>query len=613
MGIIKIIAEIGINHNGKFDIAKSLIDEANCSGCYAIKFQYRNLSRSYASRNSKEIGDGLLQSEISRCFLKPEEIFKLTNYARQNSNLKIGISFFNNEDVNDFAEFINIFDFFKVPSVEFSNKKLINALSRFDKKILFSLGCNQEDNILKQIKSLNKSNSVLMHCVSNYPVEIFNSKLGYITHLRSIWNGEIGYSSHDSDWKICIAAMVLGIDWLERHITFDKEDIGLDHSTSSTPSEFKELCFYAKELQFALSGNAPRTLNSGEMINLQNLGRSPYAIRQINPGSFINENNIQWRSPQVGLDNNNFKKFKEIPVYKKIKSGEAICEFHFRDEKYIENGFDKEFLTKKKISLPSRIHDSQTIYKQTSIGYQELHLSFEEVLSDQLFNPKNYIKEIKYSIHLPDYINSNTIIDPFSKDKEIKFLSNKIIKNCIKLSEIIFDLTGSEVPIVGSFSVRHSSNKSDISMINAFCLENTISGINCLMPQWLPPIAWYFGGSVKLEIFNTIEDLEIMKDIDCHYCLDISHAFMCSYLNQNILDFILESKHLIKHIHIAGATSIDGEGESLDKMSKIQVDFLNKIIDFPCIKVLEVWQGHLNNYSGFKDALIYLPQIIQKN
>ena len=608
MNSIKVIAEIGINHNGRYEVAKLLIDSAKDAGCTAIKFQYRNLSRAYANLNSKEIGDGLLQSEISRCYLNPDQITNLTRYASKDLNLKVGISFFCKEDIDDFGKNINLFDFFKVPSVEFNNTNLITALTDCKKKILLSLGCNDEEKIIKQINYLDKNNSVLMHCVSNYPVEIFNSKLGYISHLREIWKGEIGYSSHDADWKVCIAAMTLGVDWLERHITLNKNDEGLDHSTSSTPNEFKDLCFFARELKFAMKGDGPRTLNSGELINQQNLGRSPYAIRQIKKGSHLNYGDFHWRSPQVGLNNNDFNKFKSFPVQKSIKIGQPICKFHFEEDARFE--YDYKFLENKKISLPSRIHDSQNLYKQTLIGYQELHLSFEEVLSDQLLNHKNYSKKIIYSIHLPDYISSNNIIDPFSKDNEIKNKSLKIIENCIKLSALLNDLTGLEIPIVGSFSKRYSSKESDISMINDFCLNKTIKGVNCLMPQWLPPIAWYFGGSFKLEIFNSVNDFYIMKEIGCKYCLDISHAFMCSYLCEDILDEILKSKNLIKHLHIAGASSIDGEGESLDKMNKMQINFLNKIIDIPCIKVLEVWQGHLNNYGGFKEALNYLPKII---
>ena len=64
----KVIAEIGINHNGDYLLAKSLINESYLSGCYGIKFQYRNLNRSYIDNQAKEIGDDLLKSEIKRCF-----------------------------------------------------------------------------------------------------------------------------------------------------------------------------------------------------------------------------------------------------------------------------------------------------------------------------------------------------------------------------------------------------------------------------------------------------------------------------------------------------------------------------------------------------------------
>ena len=49
----KIIAEIGINHNGNFFISKELIDVAARSGVNGVKFQYRNLSRAYYKKKMK--------------------------------------------------------------------------------------------------------------------------------------------------------------------------------------------------------------------------------------------------------------------------------------------------------------------------------------------------------------------------------------------------------------------------------------------------------------------------------------------------------------------------------------------------------------------------------
>ena len=128
----------------------------------------------------------------------------------------------------------------------------------------------------------------------------------------------------------------------------------------------------------------------------------------------------------------------------------------------------------------------------------------------------------------------------------------------------------------------------------------------------MPPIAWYFGGSIKLKLFNSKSDLEIMKDLNCKYCLDISHAFMCNYNEKDFLEEIIDTFNLVKHIHIAGASGIDGEGEPISSMDTLQIKFLKKILKLPHIKVIEVWQGHLNNFYGFNKALIDIEKLINK-
>ena len=605
-----IIAEIGINHNGKIEEALSLIKASAQAGCYGIKFQYRNLERAYSQENCNEIGDTLLKSEIERCYLAPDDIIELSRLSKQKYNLKVGISFFTEEDLNDFKEINNHFDFYKVPSVEFSNNSLIKKLCSFNKLILLSLGCQEEETILSQIKWLDTNKVVLMHCISNYPLEIYNAKLGYIRHLKEIWKGKIGYSSHDKDWKLCLPVLSMGVDFIERHITNNKYDTGLDHSTSSTPNEFKEICYYSEELPMALMGNTKRALNAGELINKQNLGRSPYAKESIKKGAFLSENNFIWRSPQVGLCYENIENFIKNPTIREIKKDEAICIHHFQNNK--KEIINTNWINEYKISLPVRLHDKKLIEKEVRKTAQELHLSFKETLSRDLFKEDYFSNDIQYSIHLPDYIDSNTILDPFSGDKYIKSRSNLIVNNCIKLSILLNKLTKREIPIVGSFSTFYKSKLYSINQINNFCKENSKDGTYFMVPQLLPPIAWYFGGSVKLELFNTISDLKIMKDLNCKYCLDISHAFMCDFNETGFLKQIINTLDLVKHIHIAGASGIDGEGEPISSMDEFQLDFFKKIIKLPHIKVIEVWQGHLNNFYGFNKALMDLEKLLYK-
>src|SRR6185437_4741925 len=115
------------------------------------------------------------------------------------------------------------------------------------------------------------------------------------------WQRDIGYSSHDDHWEICVLAMQMGARVIERHITLDKRGVGLDHSSSSTPDEFRRMCAVSANLGPILAGDEPRTPNQGELVNMQNLGRSYYSVRDLPKGTKIMATDLIYRAPKVGL------------------------------------------------------------------------------------------------------------------------------------------------------------------------------------------------------------------------------------------------------------------------------------------------------------------------
>ena len=55
-----------------------------------------------------------------------------------------------------------------------------------------------------------------------------------------------------------------------------------------------------------------------------------------------------------------------------------------------------------------------------------------------------------------------------------------------------------------------------------------------------------------------------------------------------------------KHIHISDSYGIDGEGV---EFGKGELGNPKKIMSSKHVKVLEIWQGHLNQFEGFKSAV----------
>lgn len=598
-GQILVIAEIGINHNGEYQTAKELILKAAESGCHAIKFQYRNLNRSHGA--IYEIGDDIISSEIKRNFLSPRVILGLSKFA-QNLNLYSGISFFCIEDLDDFKYDLQSFDFFKVPSVEHQNTHLISTLCEVDpnKLVLVATGTSTEKTLYESFTKLVFKNWVPLHCISNYPVAVFNSQIGYIRNLIFNWNRGCGYSSHDSNWAMCILAISEGATIIERHITLSKELPGLDHTSSSTPDEFKLLCEIAKNYQQITRIQSGRFHNQGEMLNLQNLGRSLYANQDILEGDKFVLDQFQYRSPRTGLTPYDSEEFLGLTFQRPVKAGQVLTRSHFKKSSDFSEDlrrFANDFI----ISLPVRFHDFDQIRNWFQIENYEFHLSYQELLGD--FPSFTQVRNLKFTIHLPDYCCSTSLIDPFAEDKEIRKLSLGIIEKGFEFANRFSEQTGNLVNLVGSFSAYKGSVSKFYSEFSSFIQDLNRGGPN-LSLQWLPPIAWYFGGSVPLSVMN---DLRAKKEIISHQIpivMDTSHLFLGSeFHNFSAGEFVSDLASLTSWYHISAASGIDGEGGEFTSLNQIQRKLTREILATPKSKVIEVWQGHLNNFEGFESAI----------
>ena len=86
--------------------------------------------------------------------------------------------------------------------------------------------------------------------------------------------------------------------------------------------------------------------------------------------------------------------------------------------------------------------------------------------------------------------------------------------------------------------------------------------------------------------------------------MDVSHLFMCrSKLKPNFEEIFKDLLSKSKHIHIADSSGIDGEGFEIGSGDQMNLSYIKKAIDHTDQKVIEVWQGHLDNYFGFRKAI----------
>ena len=596
---IKLIAEIGINHKGSFDIAKKLIDQAAKANCWGIKFQYRNINNFYSS--TFEIGDEIIYDELKRSDLSLKTIKKLREYA-QNKSLKVGVSFFTVSDYKEIINFDNGFDFFKIPSAEFSNFDLIKEVSKSKKEILLSTGGHNLKDIKKNLNNYDfLKDPVILHCTSNYPTEIGSQNLNVIKELKKIENIKIGYSSHDKEYEVIFLAAAYGAKYIERHITLDKSGDGLDDSSSSTFEEFASISKILDNFEL-IKGNKNKEVNQGEKINLQNLGTSIYANKNLTKGKLLKTSDFLIKAPRLGITLSEFEKLKNKRLTNDVSNGEPINSYHFKKRLSV-NQKKIDFVNNYNISIPIRFHDMKEIYKEIPIKNYEFHLSYQDL---NMFKNKSVINSINneatYTFHLPDYLDKNTVFNPFSTDKSIKNNSNKLLE---KTAIFISKFNQKESLLISSISQNSFEDSETFYHQLANYINEIYKTYNIkFLPQWLPKKAWYFGGTFDTEVFSSYEDIYHINKHKIKICLDVAHLIMsANFHKEDWYSWFKKLKNNTDHLHLSDAYGTNGEGV---EFGKGELTHINEFLKMNKVKVLEVWQGHLNSFSGFKEAIKYL-------
>ena len=93
---------------------------------------------------------------------------------------------------------------------------------------------------------------------------------------------------------------------------------------------------------------------------------------------------------------------------------------------------------------------------------------------------------------------------------------------------------------------------------------------------------------------------------------DISHYILsCNFYKINIEKYFKQSSKIFKHYHFSDASGFDGEGVMFGDGDLVKSGILSTVFkDKKKIKVLETWQGHLDNCYKFKKDILRIKKYI---
>ncbi len=277
-----IIAEIGINHNGSMEIVKQLIEGAKKAGANAVKFQKRAPEKC-VPKEQWNIQRDTPWGRISYIDYRRKIEFKFSQYQEIDDFCKnIRIDWTASCWDEDSVDFIEKFDppFYKIASASLTDVPLLLRARATKIPVMISTGMSTMDEIVSAGKVLGTNDQcdvgrlLIAHSTSTYPCQLKELNLRMIKTLKEKFPGvPIGYSGHETGLAPSLAAIALGANFLERHITLDRAMWGTDQAASVELGGFERLVNNVRDIEKAL-GDGVKKVYQSEMGSRKKLRRA---------------------------------------------------------------------------------------------------------------------------------------------------------------------------------------------------------------------------------------------------------------------------------------------------------------------------------------------------
>lgn len=311
-----VVAEAGVNHNGRLDLAKKMVDIAKDAGADAVKFQTfkaeRVISRfaPKAEYQKTTTDKDESQLEMARGLELDIKAHKeLINYCK-----KKGIFFLSSPFDLESIDLLNKLGLpmLKIPSGEITNLPFLRKLGTLRKKIILSTGMSDLEEIKNALDVLvncgtDKKDITVLHCNTEYPTPYEDVNLLAMLSIKEAFDVEVGYSDHTLGIEVAIAAAALGATMVEKHFTLDKNMRGPDHKASLDPAELKMMVNAIRNIEIAL-GDGIKKPSPSELKNRPIARKSIVALRDIKKGEVFTVENITVKRPGKGISPTDWEK-----------------------------------------------------------------------------------------------------------------------------------------------------------------------------------------------------------------------------------------------------------------------------------------------------------------
>lgn len=305
---VYIIAEGGVNHNGRLDLAFRLCDEAKKAGVDAIKFQTWKTEKivtrqatlaTYQEVNINDKDESQFEM-LKKLELSYDQFRDIKRHCQD-----IGIEFISTPDDEDSLEFLCELGvpFLKIGSGEVTNIPYLRKIASKHQNVILSTGMaylSDVDIAYRTLLEYGAKSVSLLHCTTNYPCPKNEVNLRAMQTLKDAFKCHVGYSDHTMGIEVPIAAVAMGAEIIEKHFTLDRTMDGPDHKASLDSLELKAMVDGIRNIELALGDGIKQPNPSEREISSVVLKRI-VANCPINEGEIFTEDNLALKRSFNGI------------------------------------------------------------------------------------------------------------------------------------------------------------------------------------------------------------------------------------------------------------------------------------------------------------------------
>lgn len=304
-----VVAEMSGNHNGDLGRALAIVDMIAEAGAPSVKLQtYRAdtitidaAGPGFTISDGHELWGGRRLYELYEEAHTPWEWHEPI-FARAREHGLVPFSSPFDSTAVDLLEDLDT-PVYKIASLEIADVGLLRRVARTGKPVILSTGAADASDIdlaIRTIRNEGNDQLVLLGCTSSYPATPETTNLRTLPALSEIWDVIVGLSDHTLGIGVSVAAVAFGAALLEKHVTLDRADGGVDSAFSLDSLALRTLVEESERAWQALGDvHVGPTDNEAESRRLR---RSLFVVEDVRAGEIVTERNVRSIRPSGGLE-----------------------------------------------------------------------------------------------------------------------------------------------------------------------------------------------------------------------------------------------------------------------------------------------------------------------